>query len=117
MTRSELEYGMVVEYRNGERGYYVYCGYEAFLTKDGFMLPFKDCNEEDLTDVKGDRDWDIVTVYEGSSNKKISYSVNRMLDDFYGDCLWKRSDEVVELSRAEIEQKLGLKPGQLKVKD
>ena len=75
MEKSDLEYGNVVEVRNGDK-YLLHSDDFISLTGNGY-LPFNNYRQ-DFTDIDGDVEFDIMKVYK---------------DYTCTDLLWERKDE------------------------
>ena len=75
MKKSDLEYGNVVEVRNGDK-YLLHSDDFISLTGNGY-LPFNNYRQ-DFTDIDGDVEFDIMKVYK---------------DYTCTDLLWERKDE------------------------
>ena len=75
MKKSDLEYGNVVELRNGDK-YLLHSDDFISLTGNGY-LPFGNYRQ-DFTDIDGDVEFDIMKVYK---------------DYTYTELLWERKDE------------------------
>ncbi len=109
MKKADLKTGMIVEVKNGNR-YLVmlnqdYQNQELVNLKTGMIhLSFYD---EDLT-VKnyGISEWDIEKVYTMGSNIDMLFSRNK--EDYF-KLIWERESHPVEMTIAEIEEKLGVK--------
>lgn len=110
MKKSDLKTGMVVEMRNGER--YLVMLNPDYVDRDlisfsGGFLPL--CEFDDyLAANDGDTEWDIVKVYRIEANVHYIIS-NPGIAIKHARLLWERTEETVEMTVAEIEEKLGVK--------
>ena len=115
MNKSNLRTGMTVVTRDG--GEYmvllnVKCNPELMnvcVSKNGW-LQLSSYNE-DLTikdrDYEGANELDIVAVY--APKMASSLWLKNITDKLHWECLWKREEPPVEMTVAEIEEKLGIK--------
>ena len=103
MKKSDLVNGMVVEGRDGKMYMYLETPFfNGFVCKDGY----EDIEEwdEDLVDVDGADEYDIVAVYQP---KELYEAKEGNWDDLKP--IWERGEDAEELTVAEIEAKLGYK--------
>lgn len=110
MKKSDLKTGMVVETRNNEH-YLVMlnpdCEDRDLIHFKGGFMPLCDY-DDDLTIRDGDTEWDIVKVYQLCES--ICLIINNAATAMCGSkVLWERPAETVEMTIAEIEEKLGVK--------
>lgn len=110
MKKSDLKTGMVVEMRNREK-YLVMlnpdCEDRDLISFSGGFMPLCEFGD-DLAANDGDTEWDIVKVYRTGAN--VCYIVsNTGIAMKHAQLLWERTEKTVEMTIAEIEEKLGVK--------
>ena len=113
MTKADLKSGMIVEFRNGKQDMVMLnpdCKGREFIglnESGGGYMPLCEY-DEDLTKINGNTAWDIVKVY--SVGEKISSIFsNEEYALRYKKLIWERKEKPVEMTIAEIEEKLGIK--------
>lgn len=110
MKKSDLKTGMVVETRNNEHFLVMLnpdCEDRNLINFTGGFMPLCEY-DDDLTATDGDTEWDIVKVYQLGTS--IYYIIDNAAMAMSGSkVLWERPAETVEMTIAEIEEKLGVK--------
>lgn len=110
MKKSDLKTGMVVETRNNAHFLVMLnpdCEDRELIDFKGGFMPLCDY-DDDLTATNGDTEWDIVKVYQLDAS--ICFIIENAATAMYGSkVLWERPTEAVEMTIAEIEEKLGVK--------
>ena len=109
-TKADLKYGYLVELRNGNKAIYMpttkgdYFDYMSSAS----CLWVNDYNEDLMCTVKCSktRDYDVVAVY-GYSNTGYK-TITKEVDD-YRELLWRRKDEVKEMTMEDLEKHFGCK--------
>ena len=97
-SKSDLKDGMVVDIRNGNR--YIVIN-DGLRRNDTWLAinPYLD----DLTRKKT-KEYDVMKVYTTVGN-----TLEYMFDDLFLKLVWERPEEYIEMTVAEIEEKLGYK--------
>lgn len=108
--KSDLQTGMRVRYRTGDVRIVLKTDSEmVFAWFNGLYLR-GDGHNEDLTDNEGDTDFDIMEVLKPSS----------LSDALKEDCdlisIWKREEEFIEVTIAEIAEWKGVSPERIRIK-
>ena len=115
-TKSDLKTGMVVEYRNGSRRivFRDYQGTGKDLLIGDRWASLNDYPEDLADDDDGDRDYDIVKVY----NAKDFCATLRLLDKKCCDyeVVWERK-EIKEVTLEQIAEKFGVDVKNLRIKE
>lgn len=108
MKRKDLQTGMILEQRDGHKTIVIlnHCSNITYITQDSVIYENNvswtglDNWNDDLFDKNGDVDYDIIKVYQPENpNESLK---------FKGKLIWERI-EPVEMTVAEIEQKLGIR--------
>lgn len=114
MKKSDLKNGMWIEVRNGAKCLFIKgCETKNYGTNDLFIghnvfMTLSDYNNNLKSD--GCPEWDVVKVYWDVANKVNARTLR--FDDI--PLFWERT-EPIELTISEIETKLGLEKGTLKI--
>lgn len=102
-AKADLKSGMLVGYRNGDYVLVTESKDGFLLVGDGFCHHLADY-DDDLMEINGDDDFDIIEIYDLPTEGV--YSLYALIDPGYRTLLW---EEVKELTVEEISELLGYK--------